>query len=385
MKSLPILITFAALAAYSAPLTPMIPQCTIEEPNHENAFNISGFTGPFPKVLSKPTGKYGVGVFYHNLVDVTRNISIAGTPTPRLMELIVFYPTDQPLKATTQPQYISDYHWQNIAENYHISKSVASINVSHWATERAPPSKVGKLPVLLFSHGTGVPVEEYTTLCQDIASTGRVVIQITHSGFAVSTPLQDDLKTYLNCTYTYSGASHYDPLSKEYSDFMTAKCGPLLIDKMQSVFENDIRFVLDNVQTIPWSPLTSIMDLETIGVSGHSIGGMAATSVSKSHQYANVKFGLNFDGGPISFGNDSEGIQKITFKHFVSDSTIRLMSAFVPNVTAITPESVTNEFQTVIPDSLHTDFQIDTTFLKDFTVARDIHCKTMDFIETHLK
>ena len=356
------LVALNLVASISA-LTTKAFECAIEKLEAGSAY--------LPIRLPKPHGNYGVGVFYHDLTDETRSILIDGVPTPRLMELNVFYPTDQPLKATADPQYCTDDHWANIVYNYNIDRNTTSPHVLHWAELKAPPTTASNLPILVFSHGLGVPVEQYTAVAQDIASTGRVVVQITHTGYAYSTVLANDLTDMLQC-YTDSMALCPFPAdSNQMVECLDSKCPGAYQNNIYPTFVNDVRYVLDHLKALPWGPLADKLDLTNIGVAGHSIGGAVATNISIVGDYPNVLFALNLDGDSHTFGTDFKNLDRIVFKHFVSESTAKSIQSQIPS-----------KFETIVPNSVHMDFALDTAYVGRFDVAGNIHCKIMEFIET---
>lgn len=362
----------SASAIYAAP-TASSSECKFETPDTSSTIDITGFAS-LPKQLPKPHGKYGVGVVYGNMTDRSRTAIIGNYSEPRVLQLTTFYPTDEPPKATDEPKYYSDEKWKKVVKNSHLAENTSNPNVSHWAVHKTEATNNKKMPVLLFSHGLWTPVEEYTALCQEIASTGRIVIQITHSGYSFSTTLSDDYERETSCLFKAIPTCDFPPDSKEMADCIEAKCPGAYKNNIYPTFVDDVRYVLNNLKDLPASPLTAKMDFTNIGVSGHSIGGATATNISMSGDYKNVRFGLNLDGDSKTFGTHFDNLEKMVFKHFVSEMNSKLFVSEIPA-----------KYQVVIPDSTHTDFQSDNIYTTKFDVFSDIHCKVMDFIENNWK
>src|ERR671933_637490 len=132
-------------------------------------------------------------------------------------------------------------------------------------------------PVVLFSPGWGASREDYTGLCADLASRGYVVVALSHpyeSAVSVLTSGQ---------VVGQSGnASLFSARMADMSDIRAA----------------DSSFVLDQLLNLariePTSPLAGHLDLQHVGMIGHSLGGATAVQVISTD--ARFQVGVNIDG-----------------------------------------------------------------------------------------
>jgi predicted dienelactone hydrolase len=150
------------------------------------------------------------------------------------------------------------------------------------ATFEAPISPTQRAwPVLVFSPGLGVPREQYTALCTELASRGIVVI-------ALSAPYES-APTVLSGGRVVGQTVHPDVL------------GPPPHPELQRLIDMraaDASFVLDRLAALATdnrrSPLAGHLDLRHVGIAGHSLGG--ATAVQAMAADPRFKVGVNLDG-----------------------------------------------------------------------------------------
>jgi predicted dienelactone hydrolase len=136
-------------------------------------------------------------------------------------------------------------------------------------------------PVLLLSPGLSVPREQYTALSADLASRGYVVI-------ALSAPYESAV-TVLAGGHVVGQTTH--------PDVMGPPPHPA-IQRLINIRAADASFVLDQLNRLtrldPHSPLAGHLDLQHVGIIGHSIGG--ATAVQAIATDPRFKVAVNLDG-----------------------------------------------------------------------------------------
>ncbi|MER8041737.1 acetylhydrolase [Streptomyces sp. NPDC094032] len=204
--------------------------------------------------LPAPTGPHPVGLRTVHLTDPSRTDPWVGGV--REVMLTVLYPARTVRGCPRAPQltpaaagFFAEYaplahpglpragvvDWGAVLTHGHVG---------------APPLP-GRRPVLLYSPGGGDARTLGSTLAEDLASHGRVVVLVDHPGDASQVELPGGLRTTVL----------YGPPDPE--TFRT------MIDTRVA----DLRFVLDRLGDLPSD---SVMDLGRIGVYGHSAGGTAA-------------------------------------------------------------------------------------------------------------
>jgi dienelactone hydrolase len=146
----------------------------------------------------------------------------------------------------------------------------------------APISAAQKTwPVLLFSPGLSLPRELYTALCVDLASRGYVVV-------ALSAPYESGVSVLAGSKVvgqtTHPGVMGPPPHPA--------------VERLIDIRTADSRFALDQLsrlaQLAPSSPLTGHLDLEHVGIAGHSVGGATAVQVMAADP--RFKVGVDLDG-----------------------------------------------------------------------------------------
>lgn len=226
---------------------------------------------PFPK----PTGKYEVGTTSLEFTDVSRKEIYSENPSdPRTLSVRFYYPTQITSKSTKYP-YLGKkmpYFRQYIAHHYHLPSSKItrlffSNIVSHAYENSTISSEQQKYPVILFSHGLlGFPSDVATTITENLASHGYIVVAIDH-------PYFNGLTLYQNGKVVTSQklSDAFDKMSqKEQKEFMSEAI---------EIYKADFKFVLDEIvklNTGSNSIFYNRLDVNRIAVMGHSAGGTAS-------------------------------------------------------------------------------------------------------------
>lgn len=149
-------------------------------------------------------------------------------------------------------------------------------------------------------------METHTSQCEDLASQGYVVVAVNHTYVSSATELPDGIVTDRDATASFDDG---DPL-----------------DAITQIMADDNRYMIDLLTDMNAGETGSIfagkLDLERIGVVGHSLGGAAAYNLAISD--SRVKAALNLDGAVyavpdaskpkaafLMLANDEFGIQAI--------------------------------------------------------------------------
>ena len=178
-------------------------------------------------------------------------------------------------------------------------------SVATHATVATPVSRAQRTwPVLFFSPGLSIPREAYTALCADLASRGYVVV-------ALSVPYESSVSVLADGEVV-GQTIHPDVM------------GPpphRALERLIATRAADIRFALDQLDQLarlePRSPLAGHLDLQHVGIVGHSIGG--ATAVQTMASDPRFKVGVNLDGK--LFGTEPDADLNRPFLWIGSDVT----------------------------------------------------------------
>ncbi len=224
---------------------------------------------PVPR-LNKPDGPYPVGTRTFELVDTSRSDPYAPqADQPRRLLLQLWYPAQQAPGSSTAP-------WMEAADI--VAPAVArwinlpSFFLDHLALSRSPALQDADLapgesfPLVLFSHGYGGFRAQNTNQAINLASHGYIVAAVEHTYGAVVSVFPDGSVAYHNPETLPSGLSEQESL--------------LATRRLGEQWAGDLAYALDAL-SIPGQSSTAGMfenqlDMERIGVMGHSTGGGAA-------------------------------------------------------------------------------------------------------------
>jgi dienelactone hydrolase len=234
----------------------------------------------------KPTGHYGVGKTQLHLIDSSRKETNAQNAKRELM-LHIWYPTSSKINTPERP-YNADALGSAIEFMSHQSgvpewlfaglkktKTYAQKNTSV-ATDS--PS----YPVIITSHGAGTMIQHYTWLCEELASKGYIVVGINHPYMAAVTRFPDNriVKSLIN-SKNKEGKEAFKVWKQEQFE----------------VAVKDVKFVVDNLiklnEQSTW-PLHNKLNLDHLGICGHSAGGSLAMRMCLEDK--RFKAGIALDG-----------------------------------------------------------------------------------------
>lgn len=226
--------------------------------------------------LPAPPGRYDVGTLTRVLTDRHRLDPFAPTPQDRSIVVQLWYPATEVDEAPPAP-----YMTPKLAA---YEESAAGLPTGTLGTIRThahldpPPLRTeGGWPVVLFSPGSGTSRSLYTSLVEDLASEGFVVVAMDHPYDADAVEFPDGRLVLRN-----------QPPDSEQTNTVAVK-----------VRAADTRFVLDELPMLN-GHLRGTMDLHRIGVFGHSMGG--ATAAATMLTDPRLAAGVDLDGtlyGPV--------------------------------------------------------------------------------------
>ena len=240
--------------------------------------------------VALPTGPYQVGTQIMHMVDNDRTAWYKdGLDGAREMMVRVWYPAlpaDEDKKAPYN--YNEVLIGDVIAEGFGIPKTIMrtinKIDGNSWLNA-TPMEQV--FPVLIFSHGHGALKTQNTTQMEELASHGYVLFSCDHT-YDAGISVFPENRVIRNRT------GFPDSLSdKEKWGIRQVQLGYRV---------GDVQFLLDEMEKGKYlpQPLRKILDLDNVGIFGHSFGG--ATSVVASIKDKRIDAALGLDAWflPIS-------------------------------------------------------------------------------------
>ena len=243
--------------------------------------------------LPVPTGPYAVAQTVFRWVDTSRPEVMTADPDDfRDVIATIWYPAE-PGTGTKSPYFpglskvskalvkSGEVEWWEVFGLQFI-RSQNLLNAE--LTKNQAP-----YPVLILSPGNGTNIEFYTSLASGIASHGYIVVGLNHPYDVAAVELSNGEVAQYDKDQWLLEVSAHQSYTKERVKVRVA----------------DMLFVLDQLESINSradSPLRRMLDLESVAVAGHSLGGISASVACK----ADTRFRacLNFDGlqrgGPFS-------------------------------------------------------------------------------------
>lgn len=155
-------------------------------------------------------------------------------------------------------------------------------------------------PVVIMRAGGGALTTDFTTLAEDLASHGYVVVGFDAPYRTAVVVLPDGR------VVERAPANNPETLSADEQD--------RLIKKLLLIWSGDTQFVVDQLGRLnaadPAGKFTGRLDMQRLGMFGHSFGG--ATALQFCHDDPRCKAGIDIDGDPFG-GAVGEGITQPFF------------------------------------------------------------------------
>jgi dienelactone hydrolase len=243
--------------------------------------------------LLPPSGSYKVGRSTYICTDQTRINPYAPVSSARQdLAVWIWYPA-APSPSAKKSEYLPGY-WIHALEHHEgfilaklLGKDLTRVEEHSW-TDAPVSNEQATFPVTILRAGGGALGSDYTTLAEDLASHGYIVISFDAPYRTVITAFPDGRVA----TRTVGG------------DFDTTPSSPntlRLATQLMSAWIADTKFVLDQLQQLnandPTGRFTGKFDLQKLGIAGHSLGG--ATAAQFCHDDPRCKAGIDIEGMPF--------------------------------------------------------------------------------------
>ena len=246
-----------------------------------------------------PTGSFGVGRAIYDWVDATADDSLAPVPG-RKRELLVWiwYPSRKrqlaavpdslpaPMRAGIERARAPGNPLASLMTNF-LTRDPMKLRVHSTPNAELSPEQ-RKYPVAIMRGGASSGVTNYSTLAEDLASHGYVVVGFD-APYRTSVVVFPDGRTIRRTPENNPELIFGRPDSTR------------LINRLLAAWIADIGFTLDRLQQLDASDssgrFTGRLDLSRVGVFGHSLGG--ATVAQFCHDDSRCKAGIDIDGAPL--------------------------------------------------------------------------------------
>ncbi|MEQ8673755.1 MAG: hypothetical protein RLP44_30010 [Aggregatilineales bacterium] len=249
-----------------------------------------------PIIYPQPSGDYSIGRLAYFWTDNTR--AEIYTPNPddmRELAITVWYPIDPvddlPVGRWMSPELAAAYaQIQGVTVD-----EINAIQVNAFVQEPLA-GNAERFPVLIMSHGDGLLPAFYTSYAENLASHGYVVFGVAHPYNATVTPYPDGRVA----TAIPEASAQPEQISPTDSPLDIAQAIDTQGRNVVAIHAADLRFVLDQMTQLNVDDprFAGRLDLERIGVFGHSLGG--ATAIETLLQDSRVDSAANLDGTVFS-------------------------------------------------------------------------------------
>jgi predicted dienelactone hydrolase len=246
--------------------------------------------------LPTPTGPFAVGRTLYAWSDDMASDTLAPVPGAR-RELVVWiwYPSE----AGQSPAMMEDYlptPWRAAVERDRgaligkfLTRDLSKVH-AHSIRNADVSSQQPSYPVVIMRAGASAGVANYSTLAEDLASHGYVVV-----GF--DAPYRTSVVVFPDGRVMRRTPENNVERCAELTEPEQARC----VHRLLTAWTADIAFVLDRLQRLNGSDasgkFTGRLDMTRVGVFGHSFGGAAAAQFC--HDDSRCKAGIDLDGAPF--------------------------------------------------------------------------------------
>ncbi|MGW3992530.1 alpha/beta hydrolase family protein [Amycolatopsis sp. NPDC004772] len=219
--------------------------------------------------LAKPTGDRPVGTTALHLKDASRPDPWVPSVPYRELMVSLFYPAAS--ASGPKKQFMSEAEAKAVFDEAGIEGIPPSVLTTVHTDAVVDAKPAGReLPAVVLSPGFKRPRAELTSLSEDLASHGYLVVLVDHTYENVATTFPDGRVTGCAACGNYS---------------------PEFWQKLQRGRAKDVSFVLDSLAHSKWA---SLLDGSRIGMAGHSVGGTSTVNAMVTDP--RIKAGIDIDG-----------------------------------------------------------------------------------------
>lgn len=265
-----------------------------------------------PLELPAPTGPFSVGRTSAVWVDPQRTDPFAPSPGQK-RELVVWiwYPA-RSVQNMTPAEYLPPPWAKALADQagflltQFLNRNPESIRTHSFVdAELAPDQQT--YPIILLRSGIGALALDYTTLAEELASHGYIVVN-ADAPYSTSVVVLPDGRVIHKTTSGNPADSSISAVEQER-----------MLEQLLEVWTADTKLMMDQLEqlntTDPSGRFTGRLNLAALGVAGHSFGGAAAAQFC--HEDTRCHAGIDIDGAP--YGSVIQDGLKQPFLFLLSD------------------------------------------------------------------
>jgi pimeloyl-ACP methyl ester carboxylesterase len=242
--------------------------------------------------LPDPTGPFAVGRTMAFWRDATQAEPMAPEPGARREILAwIWYPAERGRPSQTPAPYLPP-PWRDALRRRTgpvlnlLTRDLSGVR-SHSVRDAEMSPRFPSYPVVVMRAGLAALTADYTTLAEDLASHGYVVL-----GFDAP---------YRSWIVVLPDGTVVARAPRNNADLVSGPQKEQLATRLVQAWCSDTAFALDELGRLnssdPSSRFMGRLDLQRVGVFGHSLGG--ATALQFCRDDARCKAGIDVDGAPL--------------------------------------------------------------------------------------
>ncbi|MFY9823415.1 MAG: family membership [Thermoanaerobaculia bacterium] len=244
--------------------------------------------------LPTPTGPFAVGRSIEDWTDAATLDTLAPMPgTKRELLVWIWYPSAAGPSAAMLDDYVPAQLRAKAGDGGGglwrlLTRDLSKVH-EHSTRDAGVSPQQRSYPVVIMRAGASAEVLNYSTLAEDLASHGYVVV-----GF--DAPYRTGRVVFPDGRVMSRTSENNPELCLGRGQAYQERC----VDRVLTAWTADIAFVLDRLERLNSSDssgrFTGRLDMARVGVFGHSLGG--ATAAQFCHDDSRCKAGIDVDGAP---------------------------------------------------------------------------------------
>jgi predicted dienelactone hydrolase len=242
--------------------------------------------------LPAPTGPFAIGRTTYVWSDAAQSDLMAPPGTKRELLAWIWYPAAPQQPFQTDDDYLPA-PWRTALERQigvlltqFLTRDLSQVRAHSVCNTEVSP-KERSYPVVFMRAGLAALTTDYTSLAEDLASHGYVVV-----GFDAP---------YRSLVVVFPDGRVIARAPQNNADLVNGPQKEQLAIKLVQAWSADLGFALDQLERLntydPSGRFLGRLDMQRVGVFGHSLGG--ASALQFCHDDSRCKVGIDVDGAPL--------------------------------------------------------------------------------------
>ena len=242
--------------------------------------------------LPAPTGHSAVGRTSFTWVNSAEADDLAPSPgAKREVVVWIWYPAAStksaaPAEYLPAPWRLADARYSGVLMSRFLTRDLALVR-THSTSDPEVSSEQRSYPVVIMRAGGGAYTTDFTTLAEDLASHGYIVV-----GFDAP---------YRTSMVVFPDGRVVNRRPVDNPENLASVQANRLINRLLPMWTSDTKFLVSQLQqlndTDPSGRFSGRLDLQRLGMFGHSFGG--AQALQFCHDDPRCKAGIDIDGAPF--------------------------------------------------------------------------------------